>query len=120
MFIYRAYANFVLEEYDASIKDYLRANQIQKLSATSHYNMLLAQGLKSLSNKEFENAISFFTKANQKQSNSRDPLLLRGITLVRFAYANVMKAQTRIKTLKDGKRDLNRAVMNSPNKGADP
>ena len=48
MFVYRAYANFVLEDYDASMKDYLRANQIQKLGAPAQYNMLLAQGLKAL------------------------------------------------------------------------
>ena len=26
MYIYRAYANFVLEDYEASLKDYLKAN----------------------------------------------------------------------------------------------
>lgn len=39
MYIYRAYANFVLEDYDLCIKDYLKANSIQKLGALSYYNM---------------------------------------------------------------------------------
>ena len=46
--------------------------------------------------------------------------MLRGIALIRFAYHKSLKIQTRLKTLKDGKRDLNRAIANSPNKGADP
>lgn len=66
MYIYRAYANFVIEDYDASFNDYLKANQISKLSAMSQYNMLLAQGLKALGANEYENAISFFTKAALK------------------------------------------------------
>lgn len=39
MFIYRAYANFVIEDYDASFNDYVKANQITKLSVMSQYNM---------------------------------------------------------------------------------
>lgn len=39
MFIYRAYAHFVLEDYDLSIKDYQRANQIQKLNPMTQYNL---------------------------------------------------------------------------------
>lgn len=39
MFLYRAYANFVLEDYEASLKDYIKANSIQKLNAVAQYNM---------------------------------------------------------------------------------
>lgn len=46
--------------------------------------------------------------------------MLRGIAIVRFALHKSIKAQLRIKTLKDGKRDMNLAINNSPNKGADP
>ena len=50
--------------------------------------MQLAQGLKFLHSGEFENAISYFTKAAVKQTTARDPFLLRGISVVRFALKN--------------------------------
>ena len=64
VFLYRAYGYFVTEEYDNSLKDYIKANQIKKLNLNSLYNMSLCQGLKCLHTKEYENAISFFTKAS--------------------------------------------------------
>ena len=66
VFLYRAYGYFVTEEYDNALKDYIKANQIKKLNPNSLYNMSLCQGLKCLTAKEYENAISFFTKASQK------------------------------------------------------
>ena len=44
--------------------------------------MILCQGLKNLEQNEFENAISFFTKAFQSQPNKRDPFLLRAMAIV--------------------------------------
>jgi hypothetical protein len=64
VFLYRAYGYFVGEEYENSLKDYIKANTIKKLNQSSLYNMVLCQGLKSLSNNEYENAISFFTKCS--------------------------------------------------------
>ena len=64
MFLYRAYGNFVTEDYDSSLKDYIKANQIKKLNAGATFNMSLTQGLKALNSSEYENAISFFTKAS--------------------------------------------------------
>jgi tetratricopeptide (TPR) repeat protein len=64
VYIYRAYAHFVLEDYEQSIKDYLKANNIKRLNQNAQYNLNLAQGLKGLYLKEYENAISFFTKAS--------------------------------------------------------
>jgi tetratricopeptide (TPR) repeat protein len=116
MYVYRAYASFVLEDYEACVKDYQKANGIQKLSSLSLYNMQLAQGLKFLHSSEFENAISYFTKAALKQTSARDPFLLRGISVVRFVLQNQLQPQIRIKTLKDGKRDLNRSIANSSGK----
>jgi tetratricopeptide (TPR) repeat protein len=66
IFIYRAYAYFVIEDYESCIKDYLKSNQLKKLSNGSQYNLYLAQGLKGLHLKEYENAISFFSKASQR------------------------------------------------------
>lgn len=66
VYLYRAYGYFVSEEYESSLKDYIKANSIKKLNAGSLYNMSLCQGLKSLLQKEYENAISFFTKAASK------------------------------------------------------
>lgn len=63
VYLYRAYAYFVSEEYENSLKDYLKANQIKKLNSAALYNMSLTQGLKALNMKEFENAISFFSKS---------------------------------------------------------
>ena len=48
VFLYRAYGYFVTEEYDNSLKDYIKANQIKKLNANSLYNMSLCQGLKCI------------------------------------------------------------------------
>lgn len=66
VFLYRAYGYFVSEDYESSLKDYIKANQIKKLNHSSLYNMVLCQGLKCLANNEYENAISFFTKSSQK------------------------------------------------------
>lgn len=75
--------------------------------------MYLTQGLKCLGVKEYENAISFFTKASQKLPSNRDPFLLRSIAIVRYALHKPIKPQTRTKMLKDAKRDLNKALKNS-------
>lgn len=64
LYIYRAYGHIILEEYDKGLKDFLKSSQIKKLNNSQHYNMVLCQGLKNLDLKEFENAISFFTKAS--------------------------------------------------------
>ena len=64
VFLYRAYGYFVTEDYEGSLKDYIKANQIKKLNHSSLYNMVLCQGLKCLGNTEYENAISFFTKCS--------------------------------------------------------
>lgn len=63
VFLYRAYGHFMLEDYDLSLKDYIKSNQIKKLTPAAQYNMTLAQGMKAFTSKEFETAISFFTKA---------------------------------------------------------
>ena len=113
VFLYRAYGYFVSEEYENSLKDYIKANQIKKLNQSSLYNMVLCQGLKSLANNEYENAISFFTKCSQKLPDNRDPYLLRAIAIVRYASHKPIKPKTKTKMLKDAKRDLNKALVNS-------
>ena len=62
MYIYRAYGHFITEDYDKALKDYIKSNQLSKLNTSAFYNMIMCQGLKSLEKKEYENAISFFTK----------------------------------------------------------
>ncbi len=64
IYIYRAYGYFVTDEYDKSLKDYLKSSQLKKLNTSATYNMIMCQGLKSLDKKEYETAISFFTKAS--------------------------------------------------------
>jgi len=66
LFIYRAYGYIVLEEYDKALKDFIKSSQIKKLNNSQHYNMILSQGLKNMELKEYENSITFFTKAAQK------------------------------------------------------
>lgn len=63
LFIYRAYGYIVLEEYDKALKDFIKSSQIKKLNNSQHYNMILSQGLKNMELKEYENSITFFTKA---------------------------------------------------------
>lgn len=75
--------------------------------------MVLCQGLKALQNNEYENAISFFTKCSSKIPANRDPYLLRAIAIVRYASHKPIKPKTRTKMLKDAKRDLNKALINS-------
>jgi hypothetical protein len=41
---------------------------------------------------------------------NRDPFLLRAICTVRYAIIKSVKPITRIKMLKDAKRDLNRCI----------
>jgi hypothetical protein len=64
VYLYRAYGYFVTDDYDRSLKDYIKANQMSKLNNMAIFNMILCQGLKSLEKKEYENAISFFSKAS--------------------------------------------------------
>jgi hypothetical protein len=76
--------------------------------------MILCQGLKCLEKKEYENAITFFTKASQKLPGNRDPYFLRSVSIIRYALHKPIKVQTRNKMLRDAKRDLNRALKHSP------
>jgi tetratricopeptide (TPR) repeat protein len=63
VYIYRGYGHFVQDEFDKALKDYIKSNQIKKLNMSAHFNMVMCQGLKALEKKEYENAISFFTRA---------------------------------------------------------
>jgi|TARA_B110000285_G_scaffold232861_1_gene305065 tetratricopeptide (TPR) repeat protein len=114
LFIYRAYGYIVLEEYDKGLKDFIKSSQIKKLNASQNYNMILCQGLKNFELKEFENAISFFGKAAQKQSKKRDPFLLRAMAIVQYTVNKPIKPKTKIQMLKDAKKDLHRALEQSP------
>ena len=114
LYIYRAYGHIILEEYDKGLKDFLKSSQIKKLNNSQHYNMILCQGLKNLELKEFENAISFFTKASQKQLKKRDPFLLRAMCIVEYTMNKPIKPKTKTQMLRDAKKDLNRALEHSP------
>ncbi len=63
IYIYRAYGYFICDEYDKALKDYIKSNSLKKLNVPAFYNMIISQGLKCLEKKEYENAISFFSKA---------------------------------------------------------
>jgi hypothetical protein len=76
--------------------------------------MILCQGLKALEKKEYENAISSFTKCSQKIPGNRDPYFLRAVNIVRYALDKPIKPKTKNKMLRDAKRDLNRALKHSP------
>jgi tetratricopeptide (TPR) repeat protein len=91
VYIYRAYGYFTTDEYDKSLKDYIKSSQIKKLNTSAAYNMIMCQGLKSLENKEYETAISFFTKASQKIPGNRDPYFLRSVSIVRYALHKPIK-----------------------------
>lgn len=91
LFIYRAYGYIVLEEYDKGLKDFIKSSQIKKLNLTQNFNMVLCQGLKNLANGEFENSISFFSKASQKLPKKRDPYLLRAISIVEYTMNKPIK-----------------------------
>jgi tetratricopeptide (TPR) repeat protein len=53
----------VSDDFDRSLKDYIKSNSIKKLNSAAYYNMILCQGLKALQKKEYESAIALFTKA---------------------------------------------------------
>ncbi len=74
----------------------------------------MCQGLKCLDNKEYETAISFFTKASQKIPGHRDPYFLRAVSIVKYALHKPIKPITKSKMLRDARRDLNRALKHSP------
>ena len=63
VYLYRAYGHFVSDEYDKALKDYIKSNTLKKLNTSATFNMIMCQGLKALEKKEYENAISFFSKA---------------------------------------------------------
>jgi len=48
LFVYRAYGYIILEEYDKSLRDFIKSSQIKKLNASQNYNMVLCQGLKNM------------------------------------------------------------------------
>lgn len=74
----------------------------------------MCQGLKALEKKEYENAISFFSKAGQKMPGNRDPYFMRAVSIVQYAIYKPLKPATKSKMLRDAKRDLNRALKHSP------
>jgi hypothetical protein len=80
--LYRAYGYFVADEYEKALKDYIKSNTIKKLNTSATFNMIMCQGLKALEKKEYENAISFFSKAGQKLPGNRDPYFLRAVSIV--------------------------------------
>lgn len=82
VYLYRAYGHFVEEDYDKALKDYIKSNQIKRLNVGGQFNMVMCQGLKALEKKEYENAISFFTKAGTKLPGNRDPYFLRAVSIV--------------------------------------
>ena len=41
VYTYRAYGYFVTDEFDKSLKDYIKSNQIKKLNVPANYNMIL-------------------------------------------------------------------------------
>jgi tetratricopeptide (TPR) repeat protein len=76
--------------------------------------MIICQGLKSMQQHEFESAISFFTKAAQKQAKKRDPHLLRALSIVEYTVSKPREPKTKMQMLRDAKKDLNRAREQSP------
>jgi len=78
------------------------------------FNMIMCQGLKALEKKEYENAISFFSKAGQRMPGNRDPYFMRAVSIVQFVLHKPLKQGTKAKMLRDAKRDLNRALKHSP------
>lgn len=82
VYLYRAYGHFTSDDFDLALKDYLKSNQLKKLNAQATFNMVMCQGLKALEKKEYENAISFFSKAGQKMPGNRDPYFLRAVSVV--------------------------------------
>lgn len=41
IYVYRAYGYFISDDYDKSLKDYIKANQITKLNNMAVFNMIL-------------------------------------------------------------------------------
>lgn len=41
VFLYRAYGNFIIEEYDKALKDYIKASSLKKQNLSAFYNQLL-------------------------------------------------------------------------------
>ena len=117
LFIYRAYGYIVLEEYEKGLRDYQKSAQMKKLNSNQYYNMVLCQGLKNLESEEspdYEQAISFFTRAAQVQQNKRDPYLLRAMAIVQYTMNKPIKPKTKSQMLKDAKKDLSTALQHSP------
>lgn len=114
VYLYRAYGYFITDEYDKALKDYIKSNTIKKLNTSATFNMIMCQGLKALDKKEYENAISFFSKASQKLPGNRDPYFMRAVSIVQYALHKPIKPATKNKMLRDAKRDLNRALKHSP------
>lgn len=64
VYIYRAYGHFISDDYSKALKDYIKSNQLKTLNNQAYYNMIMCQGLKALEKKDFEHAITFFTKSS--------------------------------------------------------
>lgn len=113
LFIYRAYGYIVLEEYEKGLRDYQKSAQMKKLNTNQYYNMVLCQGLKNLEaedSPDYEQAISFFTRAAQVQSTKRDPYLMRAMAIVQYTMNKPIKPKTKNQMLKDAKKDLSTAL----------
>ena len=90
---------------------------MKKLNTNQYYNMVLCQGLKNLEaedSPDYEQAISFFTRAAQVQSTKRDPYLMRAMAIVQYTMNKPIKPKTKNQMLKDAKKDLSTALQHSP------
>ena len=41
IYLYRAYGYFIMDEYDKSLKDYIKSNQLKKLTPSAQFNMIM-------------------------------------------------------------------------------
>lgn len=41
IYLYRAYGYFVTDEYDKSLKDYIKSNSLKKLNTSGYFNMIM-------------------------------------------------------------------------------
>jgi tetratricopeptide (TPR) repeat protein len=109
VYIYRAYGRIVLQEYDTALKDLLKASSFKKLPTNAHYNLQLCVGILAIRNKEFDSAMSYFTKAHQKFPQNRNQFL-QAVTIIKQANENLQKPEVKLKMAKDAKKIIEKVM----------
>jgi len=84
LYSYRAYGYICLSKHGKALTDLQTIEKQSPLDKASAYNKLICEGINSASQNQFEQALSYFLKAQKLLPNKMEPYFYRATTLIRF------------------------------------